>query len=219
MKLNIHRNIFIIVLLCFLEQAGFSQGFVNLNFESPIPPLPSGPAFMPITNALPGWTGYIGGEQVAEVVYNSRALDGAGISLHSPTSSLQPIQGNYSVLLQGARFSSASAAIAQLGQITSSINSLFFLAQNSTLQVTFAGQLIPYFQVNQTDNYMTFAADISSFAGQTGELRFTAPQNSFSFLDGVRFSSTVVPEPSIYSLLGCGVLLFGAARATFKRRQ
>ncbi len=211
----------VIAIFLISAQQGFSQGsFVNLNFESPILPLTRDQFFqVPITNALPGWAGYIGGNQVSKVVYDTRALDSAGISLHDSNSVLKPIQGNYSVLLQGDRFSSTSAAIGQTGQIAPSINSLFFLAQNSSLQFSFAGQVIPYFQVNQTSNYTTYAADISSFAGQIGELRFTAPQNAFSFLDGIRLSTTVVPEPNIYSLLGYGVLLFGAARATLKRKQ
>ncbi len=204
---------------------GRSQGFSNLRFESPVLPLvPDGFSQVPIANALPGWAGYINGGQIANIVYDGFALDSAQISLITSTSPfLQPIQGGYSVFLQGGRILGSSAAIGQTAQINPSANSLFFLAQFDNVfsgpQITFSGQSISYFEVSRTASYATYAADISTIAGQSGDLRFTVTAaNASTLLDGIFFSSTIVPEPSTYSLLGCGVLLFGAARATLKRK-
>ncbi len=116
-----------------------------------------------------------------------------------------------------------SAALAQIGQINSSIRSLYFFAnffvEFQGPQLTFDGQMIPYFEVERTNNYATFGADISAFAGRTGELRFTVDSShANSLIDAIRLSTQPIPEASIYSLLACGVLLFGAARATLKRK-
>ena len=221
MKLNILQNIFLIVLLCFLELSGFSQGFVNLNFESPIPPLPSGPSIdVPISNALPGWTGYIGGSQINTVFYNTVSLGAPAISFQNTSSTHPPIQGNYSVLFQPY---ASTVAIGQVGQIPSNANSLQFYSGSGSLQVTFAGQAIPLVQLGSTSRYLILGGDISAWAGTSGELRFTLPSIQFSyanpFLDNILFSTQSIPEPSIYSLLGCGVFLFGAGRSAFKKRR
>ena len=218
------KRVFIILVVatfyCVASQNSFAQGsFINLNFESPILPLTRDAEFMvPITNALPSWTGYIGGSQVSRIAYNAIALDAAAISLHDPGSpSFIPLQGSYSVFLQGGRFSPFGAAIGQTAQINPLANSLFFSAQFDNIfpgpQVTFAGQSISYFEFSQANNYSVFAADISALAGQTGELRFSS--GGSVLLDGIRFSSTVVPEPSTFALTGIGALLF----AVFYRRN
>src|SRR5438477_5307078 len=57
---------------------------------------------VPITNALPGWAGYINGNPVDQVLYNTSSLGGSSVSLmdpFTPAPSLRPIQGSYSVYL------------------------------------------------------------------------------------------------------------------------
>jgi hypothetical protein len=49
---------------------------------------------------------------------------------------------------------------------------------------------------------------MSQFAGQTGELRFTAV-NSSGRLDFIQFSNQPIPEPSTVGLFAIGVLLLG----------
>lgn len=227
MKPNQNKKVIVAILFLATIQIGFSQGsFVNLNFESPILPLtPDGFSQVPITKALPGWTGYIGGEQVNTVAYNARALDAAAISLHDTSSpSFTPIQGNYSVFIQGGRFAPFGAAIGQTAQIGSQINSLFFLAQFDNVfpgpQVTFAGQIISYFEFSRSNNYSTFAADVSALAGQTGELRFTSFPGiaGSTLLDGIRFSTAIVPEPSTFALTGIGAFLFAVFRKRLRKK-
>ena len=221
MKINSLKNRILIGISFMVHLQGYSQGFVNLNFESVIGTLTPGPNFqVPITNALPGWNGYIGGSQVSTVTYNTVSLGAPAISFHDTSSSFPPIQGNYSVLFQPQ---STTVGIGQFGQIPGTANSLQFYSGSGSMQVTFAGQAIPLVQLGSTSRYLILGGDISAFAGLSGDLRFTLPSIQFSyanpFLDNILFSTQTIPEPSIYSLLGCGVLLFGAARATFKRRQ
>ena len=101
-------------------QTAISQGtFGNLNFESPKLPLNPVNLQVAITDAVPGWRGYIGGGQVSQILYNTINIDAAGISLHSSLSPLQPLEGNYSVFLQGSSSfaPTADAVLAQTGQI------------------------------------------------------------------------------------------------------
>ncbi len=171
---------------------------------------------------LPGWTGYLNGSQVSSVTYNTIALDSSAISLHSSTSPIfQPLRGGYSVYLQGGRFSSISAAIAQTGLVPQTAQSLVFLSvSEGSLQVTFDGQIIPMIQIGTAPNYVAMGGDISAFAGQTGELRFTAFNGvGAGLIDSILFSTQAIPEPSTYLLFGCGVLLLGAARVAFKRKR
>src|SRR5688572_25397728 len=96
-----------------------AQDFVNLDFESPIPPLnPDAQFTVPITNALPGWTGYIGASQIDRVFYNTVSLGAAAISFHGLGSLYPAYNSDNSVILQ-VQFPGGdpSAAIGQTGQI------------------------------------------------------------------------------------------------------
>ncbi len=70
---------------------------------------------------------------------------------------------------------------------------------------TFAGQTIPLATLGSTSTYTIFGGDISSFANQTGELRFQGG----GLLDAIRFSDLPVPEPGVGALFGLGALLIG----------
>src|SRR5262245_32450782 len=73
--------------------------FVNLDFE--LARVPSGTAgWLAASDALPGWTCYLGANQQSEVSYNGISIGIALIALQGPESSwFSPIQGNYSPLL------------------------------------------------------------------------------------------------------------------------
>jgi len=186
-----------------LPLAALAQGtFQNLDFESPIPPLTPDPIIgvVPITNALPGWTGYLNGNPTDWVFYPNVALAGPSISMVNSLSPIvSSIQGNYSVFLN-------NAAIGQTGQIPSGASSLLFLrVSQSGFQVSFGGQSIPLVQFGTSGNNIIMAANISMFAGQTGELLFAGG----GLFDDIRFSNQPIPEPSASCLLGLGALLVG----------
>ena len=193
-----------------------AQGtFSNLNFEQ-ANPIPLGrPFIVATTNGLPRWTAYYDNSQLSGIFYDTTSLGGAAVSLQDAASlEFQPIQGNYSVLLQGSGAGpSASAAIGQTGQVPAGAVSVRFWASPlSNLQVTFGGQGIVISRLGSTPGYDVFGGDISPFAGQTAELRFIGPGNSGGYFDNIFFSNQPVPEPSTFCLFGLGGLLLGWRR-------
>ncbi len=95
-------------------------------------------------------------------------------------------------------------ALAQTGTVPASAQSVRFYGL-AEFAVSFAGQTIPISQLDTTPHYNIYGGDISIFANQTGELRFTGG----GYLDNIHFSSQQVPEPSMFGLFGFGALLLG----------
>src|SRR5258706_7404990 len=129
----------------------YSQGTLqNLAFENAIQPLVRDASFMvPASNAIPGWTAYISGVAQSSIVYNTRPLDAAAVTLQGTNSdSFTPVQGNFTVALFGASAFAPqrSAAVGQSGQIPLDAQSVSFYASSLGLQVTFAGQSVPLVQ-------------------------------------------------------------------------
>jgi len=217
--MKINTIIKIATLACFVlvgRQEGYSQGtFGNLNFESVIPPLNPDINFsVPISNALPRWSGYLNGTPQDRVIYNGFSLSGPSISLVDSLF-FQPIQGSYSVYLKSfSDTGGTSAAIGQTGQIPNSALSLFFIRDpQSGFAVSFGGQPISLVQFGTSGNNLIMAGDISQFAGQTGELLFVGT----GLFDAIQFSSQPIPEPSVLGLLGLGGLFVGCYRRKCQR--
>jgi hypothetical protein len=207
------RLMLTIVTAFFLAAGGYaawSQEFVNLDFEHPITPLTPINSRVPTTDALPGWTAYTYGNPQTSIVYNTLSLGAAAVSLQGP-GSLEPIlQGSYTVILQGSSGGTpGGAAIGQVGQIPLSAESLVFWGYAGLDNVSFDGQTLPLVQIGSTAQYNIYGADVSPFAGQTGELRFTAPPTYMDFVDNIQFSSQAIPEPGAYGLWAFGALLLG----------
>ncbi len=171
---------------------------------------------VPITNALPGWTGYIGTDQVSEVVYDTVSLGAAAISFQDADGFIHPLQGEYSAGLQsthpGNQF---MAVLAQVGQIPADARSLrFFASPAATIQVTFAGNAIALSEVGTGSGYDILSGDVSAYAGQIGELRFISGIGPFGsggggFFDHIQFSNQGVREPGVFGLSALGVWLLG----------
>ncbi len=70
--------------------------------------------------------------------------------------------------------------------------------------------------------YTVYGVNIALYAGQTGQLEFTAGFNnsgpSWTELDDIMFSPTTVPEPSPLALTGIGGLLFALYRRLAPKR-
>jgi len=191
--------------------------FQNLDFESPITPLVPQPPLntVPISNALPYWSGYIGPIQATTVLYNNRTVGSASLDLMGSGTGII-YQGQYTVLLQAGSSPSGQvgASIAQIGMIPTDVNSLRFWAFGPAIDVTFSGQSLSLVPLVSGPGLGTLlGADISVFAGQAGELRFTAPNLSSIgfpndvFLDDISFSPEAVPEPGVFGLFVLGTLL------------
>lgn len=213
-------TIFVVTLLFTGWHRGCAQGFLNLDFESSNPQGYAAGSSIPINLAFPGWAAYYASSNNptaadATVYYDTVNLSIGGVFLVDtngighPT----PIQG-YSVLLVGPIPTVAtSASIGQTGQIPITAQSLtFFGKMSGNLQVTFNAQNIPFSAVGNGANYTVYGADISGYAGQTGELLFTATPLCLAVLDNVQFSSAPIPEPSTIALGAFGSLLLGFYR-------
>jgi hypothetical protein len=193
-----------------LSVAGaLGQGnFVNLGFESARiildPTSPYYPGAVQASNAIPGWT-LLGGVANPDVLYNDVSLGAPAVSIHDTGDSegFPPIQGNYSVYIQGL---DSTTGIAQTGQIPANARSLTFLSYFTRVDVTFNGQAIPYGIIGTGPNYTIYGGDISAFAGQTGQLRFSG---NGGMLDNIQFSNLPIPEPGVFGLAALGALLLG----------
>lgn len=230
MKTNIVQLALFTTAVLIRQHCGYSQGsFGNLDFESVVPPLPpSGSYQFSITNALPRWTGYIGGVQQATVWYNTITLGDASIGLTGTNSGMgvNPFQGNYFVSLEGGYMPGSetsgvrtAASILQVGTIPGTASSIRFYASNPNITVGFSGQDIPVVLLGSTASYNIYGGDVSIFRGQTGPLRFsslvpTTTPTILVFLDAISFSNQPVPEPSIctFAFLGTAVLALGCWR-------
>jgi hypothetical protein len=200
-----------------ISERAHSQGFSNLGFENP--KLPLRPVFNEVqaSEAIRGWTAYYSTStatnQSDTVGYNTVSIGGAAVILEDTNvNSLGPIalQGSYSVLLEGSSAGTPTAAsIGQIGQVPPDARSLLFdLSRDSNVQVKFNGQSIPMVQIGATATYVIMGGNVSSLAGQTGQLLFTAlPNIGYGLLDNIQFSSSVVPEPGTVGLLGLGAFL------------
>jgi hypothetical protein len=127
------------------------------------------------------------------------------------------IQGRYRVYLQrSSPVPTANAAIAQSGTVpTTALSVRFYSASGwGTPAVYFSGRLLTATVLGSGPNGSELnGADISSFAGQFGELRFEGG----GILDNIFFSPQAVPEPGVLALLALGGVLLGWLRGRNRR--
>ena len=197
---------------------GFAQGFINLNFESAT--ITSHPEIgaNAYTATLAGWSyganyNYVNGD-ANSIPYNNMSLDLPSVNLEGTNNIFGPssIQGKYSVFIQSGSQSSSltnGASIMQTGQIP--LSSLSAIYWGGAFQVSFNGQPVSFNAIGSGSGYSIWQADISAYAGQVGQLVFSAGQNS-GLLDNIQFSSTAVPEPGTLALAVVGASLLGFRR-------
>jgi hypothetical protein len=211
--------IFAIILLLVGKQFGFSQAFVNLDFENATIAPTSPPGFYPVTTALPGWTVSIGTNQQTEMGYQTVSTGQTFVSLLGANGpfGFSSISGLYSVLLQGG-VTSPDATISQTGLVPVLTESILFEGQAGAgpLLLSLGGQNIPVLIVGTGPNYTMYGGNVSAFAGQTEQLEFSAPEgyneNNYWNIDNIQFSPSAIPEPSQFALGALGALLLGFRR-------
>ncbi|MEI7728570.1 MAG: hypothetical protein WCO56_03325 [Verrucomicrobiota bacterium] len=201
--------------------------FQNLNFEeATVPDLPSGSwnSSEPVADALPGWRAFIGTFEVTTVPHNAHPFGAVSVIIYGPYSwSSDILSGNYSAGLAGAYYYQPefrNASIAQVGAVPMWANSIQFKVSPwaHAFTVSLGGNVLPTQQLSSTAQYLIWAADVSAYAGNETELRFTSmydglgPPNLIS-LDDIQFSTDMVPEPSALAL-GCtgGLVCWRAVR-------
>jgi hypothetical protein len=208
-----------------LVSAARGASFQNLDFESVILPLvPNDPMYqrVPIANALPFWTAYVGLNQETLILNNNYFLDSTGIGLQAPGGPFifGPIEGTYTAFLEaGYQLLShplirADSALAQVGDVPADARSFLFKARAvGDFEVTFGGQHIDLVQLAPGPNYTLYGGDVSAFAGMTTELRITAFAGASQLhginMDALMFSPQSIPEPATMGLLILGAGLLG----------
>jgi len=224
-------NCFIVALLLSFRSAS-AQGFVNLGFENTTITTVHYPGGDRYTATVPGWGvfGFPYGNPT-DIGYNEVALDAPMVTLQGTSSPYFPaVQGSYSVLLQGGTtagglvYNTNGASVFQTGQIPVTSQSLIYLG-SAAVRVAFNGQPLSSIAISNAASYTVWGIDVSSYAGQSGELRFTAPWRSTPFLsgailDGIQFSPMTIPEPSALALAGIVALcLFGTTKRSEQIRS
>ncbi len=202
----------ILLLLLLGGRIGFAQGFSDLDFEIATINTVSFPGGDRFTATVQGWSvntpNYVNGDPNS-IPYNDIALDEASVDLVGIDSPFTPpaIEGLYSIYLQGGTqfaHSTNGASIWQTAQIPATARSLIYWG--NALQVSFGGQMLLFSAISNAPNYTVYEADISAYAGQTGELRFTEPWEHEALLDNIQFSTSPAPEPSVSGLSALGGL-------------
>ncbi|MEI6078665.1 MAG: PEP-CTERM sorting domain-containing protein [Verrucomicrobiota bacterium] len=192
-----------------------SQGFLNLNFEDAkfvFDPV-SGyyPTAVYANKAIPGWTAYAGRSPLSEILLNNVFISGGMVSIIGANSGFGPasIEGSYYILLAGNNYAGSlnTAGIGQTGTIPLNAASLTFWGNFPSDGVSFNGQNLTTFQTGSTSLYNIYAANISAYAGQTGQLLFTTHPGGINYLDNIQFTNSPVPEPGSVALLVAGGLL------------
>ena len=205
------RILFIPLALGVALVGAHGAAFQNLDFESgavvQIPGFNTNRVYF--DQAFPGWRGYVGGIQETAALYNATCLSCSVIAIHDghqPPDYL--IEGSLTPVLQGAHGYIADTVLAQTGEVPVGTQSLLFRARAyGRIAVELGGHLLSLIPLGNGSNYVSYGADISAWAGQESDLRFTAfssdqPSDGGSLfvLDSIQFSTTPVPEPSTFAL-------------------
>ena len=177
----------------------YGQTFQDLDFESAtVSNLPlnqlGGANGASVTNAFPGWSAYIGTNQLTQVGHNVITLGAASVSLLGPQYAppYTPLQGNYAATLQAGNVIGDPflhpATIAQTGLIPDGAKFMRFQATFlfNTLEVAVGGVSTPLVALGNN----SYVCDVSAFANQIQEIRFTMNTNfgnSVTFVDAISF--------------------------------
>jgi hypothetical protein len=217
MKTIIKKTV-LVGLLVLIVRIGNSQGFVNFDFESANLTGYSPGNIVPASNAFPGWT-----VNAAYIPYDDISLSGESISIidtNSPNFTTS-IQGKYYALFEAGNSPSSSETISlgQSGTIPDGTESMTFWGNIGGLQITFAGQSVAFSEIGSTANYNIYGANISQFAGDSGQLLFSLPAyDGSAALDNIQFSTSPIPEPSTLALFALGgVFLVWRNRRIFSK--
>ena len=201
-----------------VPQLGFSQSFVNPDFEAANVSGYSVLDAIPTTNAFPGWTAFYftGGVTgiLSQVTYDGISLGSAAISVvdSNAPGGFGQLQGEYSAYLFGSF--GYSVGVSQTGLVPAGTQSLQMNAYSFYgFTVTLNGQILNMIPLaTNSPNDIVYAADVSAFAGQVATLSLIAPPlanpNGAEF-DSIVFSPSFVPEPDSLGLLALGGLFFG----------
>jgi PEP-CTERM motif len=225
MKLRSNIWLFVISLAVLRNASG--QDFVNLDFEDATIVLDSSSSLYPYavdaSQAIPGWSAspffY-----PSDIFYNTFSINLPSVSILDNSGPSGALDGTFSVALCGGTSAYPNGAyISQTGLVPADAASILFIAQGlvpqvgGTLLVSLGGQNITFAAISTGPNYTLYGGIIpSALAGQIEQLKFSAHPdggNNCWEVDDIQFSSSSIPEPSVFGLLALGGLFFGLRRS------
>jgi len=210
----------------------FGASFQNLDFDSArtnitvsLPP-DQGAGYGPTSDLLPDWQLLQGTSEISQVGLDLNPISLGTASIYDANwpGFPAPVSGNYSLgLYPGYNliFDYQPFSLVQTGDIGPNIQSIRFINYGSPFELQLNGTPISLtyeYQPGNTDPDTRLAyvtGDISAFAGQTVQLKFTTvdiPDSVLNRLDNIEFSTQIVPEPDIIVLLSIGLTLSGLHR-------
>lgn len=191
-----------------ISQKTSAQGFINLDFEQVrFTSLTTNSSGVFGAATCPGWPACFAGFSTTNFGYNALSLGAAAAGLFGTNGGFSLIHGKYFMLLQGSYGYGGPASIGQTGTIPANAQSL--VCWGYVGAVTFNSQPLSFISLGSTNGYGIYGADVSGFAGQTGQLLFTAvkgitfnhPSTAYyypgewAYLDNSQFAAAPVPEP------------------------
>jgi uncharacterized repeat protein (TIGR03803 family) len=150
--------------------------FTNLDFSAANWGGVSSMQNLPADQVIPGWN-------ASDLIWVNQLLPRWHLMLNAG----QWGEGNYFMAMQ------QNSWISQSNYVIPDTKSLrFAVSDPAALVVSLNGQTLTCTPLYSTNNYVKCAADISSFAGTTAELRFTPPSGPVN-LNGISFSTELAP--------------------------
>ena len=193
--------------------------FVNLDFESAnLPYVTNASYIVSASDAFPGWTGWENDTIRTEVGYNGIPRGGQVAIFATGLYPFFTLGGLF--MAHFAPWVDADCSLSQVGTIPADAQWLQFdtLGEPDSidpLTLSFNGQNLALVMIASDRNFgKTFQADVSSFAGTTGELRINARPVFYEQrwwlanvdVDDIQF--VPVPEPHVWALFGVGAVVF-----------
>ena len=209
--------------------SAFAATFQNLDFDSAttnitlsLPP-DQGVGYGPASDLLPGWQLFQGTDPVSPLVgYNLNPISLGVASIYDANSQgfPAPVSGTYSLgLYPGYPLSEYEPfSLVQTGDIGANVQSIRFINYGSPFELRVNGTLIPLsyeYQPGSTNldtRLANVTGDVSAFAGQTVQLKFTTvqmPGSVVNGLDDIGLSAQTAPEPAETALFLLGLCLMG----------
>ena len=211
------------------------SAFQNLDFEAAnLPSIPTNQfgGFVPISQAMPGWTGYLGGESTSQVLQNNVSTGAAEISIYGPHFAIGLygiIDGKYTAVLEsGGSAVYLPATLSQVGIIPVGTESLQMKVGpgETGFTVTLGGQSLSMVPLQFTPFYTIYGGSVPvGVAGQGVVLSITClplPTNPYNTLtlDDITFSASPVPEPEAgWLLIAGGATLSIAGRLAARAKR
>ena len=225
---------FVFVGLPCTTQAQGLSAFQNFDFESAnLPSLPTNQfgSFVPISQAMPGWSAYAGDQSQNLVIQNNVSTGAAEISIFGPHYAIGVfgiISGNHTAALEsGGSGIYVPATLSQTGLVPVGAESLQMKigAAEANFSVMLGGQSLNMVPLQTGAGYILFGGTVpAGLAGQSATLSIsslptaTRPYNQIT-LDDITFSTSPVPEPGIAWLLFVGGATLGTAGRLAARAQ